>query len=80
MIMVGSQSVAGEDVKGEDQKRGDADREIKNVKHADDLRGARWKEPAEPRGAIRLWLVVVMWSKAHKGSSRLRGCGYINLI
>ncbi len=41
--MVGSQSVAGEDVKGEDQKRGDADREIKNVKHGDDLHGARWK-------------------------------------
>jgi hypothetical protein len=46
MIMVGSQSVASEDVKGEDQKRGDADRDIKNVKHADDLHGARWKEPA----------------------------------
>jgi hypothetical protein len=39
--MVGSQSVAGENVKGEDRERGDADREIKNVKHADELRGAR---------------------------------------
>jgi hypothetical protein len=37
MIMVGSQFVAGEDVKGEDRERGDADREVKNVKHADEL-------------------------------------------
>jgi hypothetical protein len=50
MIMVGSQSVAGENVKGEDRKCGDADREVKNVKHADDLRGARWKVSAAIAG------------------------------
>jgi hypothetical protein len=50
MIMVGSQSVAGENVKRENRERCDADREIKNVKHADGLHGARWKEPAVDHG------------------------------
>jgi hypothetical protein len=38
--MAGSQSVAGENVKCEDRERGDADCEIKNVKHANDLLAA----------------------------------------